>query len=133
MSDFGTSSDTGGTSTAPSSLDAPVGLAYAAGPDTADVEKNKVIAALAYIIFFIPLLAAKDSPFAMFHANQGLVLLLLSVAVSVLGSVIPILGWFVILPLGGLAVFVFAILGIVNALNGQMKPLPLIGGIKILK
>ncbi|MDY4192559.1 MAG: hypothetical protein SOX72_10175 [Oscillospiraceae bacterium] len=32
-----------------------------------------------------------------------------------------------------IAIGVFAILGIVNALNGKMKPLPLIGKIKILK
>ena len=36
-----------------------------------DIEKNKIMAVLAYIIFLIPLLAAKDSPFAKFHTNQG--------------------------------------------------------------
>ena len=38
-----------------------------------DIEDNKVIAALAYIIFFLPLIVAKDSEFGKFHANQGLI------------------------------------------------------------
>ena len=64
--------------------------------------KNKVMAILAYIIFFIPLLAAKESKFAMYHANQGLVLFLLAVAVSIVGTIIP-LGWFLILPIGSIS------------------------------
>jgi len=97
-----------------------------------DIEKNKAMAILAYIIFLIPLLAAKESKFAMYHANQGLVLFLLALAVNVVGGIIPFLGWFVILPLGNLLVIVLAILGIVNAAKGEAKPLPLIGGIKLL-
>ena len=101
--------------------------------DPADAEKNKFMGILAYIIFLIPLLAARESKFAMYHANQGLVLFLAGLAVSIVGSIIPILGWFVIAPLGFLAVFVFAILGIINAAKGLCKPLPLIGGINIIK
>jgi hypothetical protein len=41
-------------------------------PEPNNVLTNKVMAILAYIIFFIPLLAARDSHFAMYHANQGL-------------------------------------------------------------
>lgn len=98
-----------------------------------DAEKNKVMAIIAYIIFFVPLLAARDSKFAMYHANQGLNLFLLAVAVSVVGTVIPFLGWFIILPFGHLAVIIFAIMGIVNASKGEMKPLPLIGKFELIK
>jgi len=105
----------------------------ATGIDEADIEKNKGIAAVAYILFFIPLLAAKDSRFAMYHANQGLVLLLLALAINVIGGIIPLIGWFLILPLGNLLVFVLFIFGLVNSLQGQTKPLPLIGGIQIIK
>jgi uncharacterized membrane protein len=101
--------------------------------DREDVEKNKVMAVLAYILFLIPLLAAKESKFAMFHTNQGLVLFLGAIAVNIVGGIIPILGWFVILPLGNLFIFILAIIGIINAAKGEAKPLPLIGGIKILK
>jgi uncharacterized membrane protein len=93
-----------------------------------DIEKNKGMAILAYIIFLIPLLAAKDSKFAMYHANQGLVLFLLAVVVNVVGGMIP----FIILPLGNLLVIVLAIIGIINAAKGESKPLPLIGGFKLL-
>jgi len=101
--------------------------------DTKDINENKAMAVLAYILFFIPLLAAKESKFAMYHANQGLVLFLSAMAVNVVGSIIPVLGWFFILTLGNLAVIVLAVLGIINAAKGEEKPLPLIGGIKLLK
>ncbi len=101
--------------------------------DKDDIEKNKVMGLLAYILFLIPLLAAKDSPYAKFHTNQGLVLFIAAMVVSVVGSIIPILGWFVILPIGCLIVGVLGIIGIINALTGKAKELPMIGKIKILK
>lgn len=101
--------------------------------DPKDIEENKGIAALAYLIFFIPLLAAKDSKFAKFHANQGLNLLLLGGAVNIIGIIIPIIGWFIIVPLGGLFTFILFIMGIINAFNGETKKLPLIGNIELIK
>ena len=101
--------------------------------DPADVEKNKTMAILAYFIFFLPLLTdAKDSPFAKFHANQSLVLFLFVVAVNIIGAIIPFLGWFIVLPIGSIMAIVFWIMGIMNAANGKMKELPMIGGIHIL-
>ena len=44
-----------------------------------DIEKNKGIAALSYLLFFLPLIFAQDSKFARFHMNQGLILLLVAV------------------------------------------------------
>lgn len=98
-----------------------------------DVHNNKLMGALAYLLFFVPLLVAKESKFAMFHANQGLVLFLAAVAVNFVGSIIPILGWFLILPIGNLLIMVLAVIGILNAVNGQMKQLPMIGKVNILK
>ncbi len=89
-----------------------------------DVEKNKTMAMLAYLVFFIPLLTdAKDSPFAKFHANQSLLLLL----VGFVMTFIPVIGWLI-----NIAVFVFWIIGIIAASNGEMKEVPVIGGIHIL-
>lgn len=99
--------------------------------DAADIEKNKFMAVLAYIIFLIPLLAAKDSPFAKFHANQGLVLFL-GIILSSIVAVIPIIGW-MIAPIAGLIITVLSVIGIINALNGNAKELPIIGKFKILK
>ncbi|WP_318936994.1 DUF4870 domain-containing protein [Oceanobacillus halotolerans] len=101
--------------------------------EKSDVDQNKGMAILAYIIFFIPLLAAKESPFAMYHANQGLTLFLCGVSVYIVGTIIPIIGWLFILPLGSIGLLILAIMGIINAANGHEKPLPLIGKIQLIK
>ena len=105
--------------------------------DPADIQNNKIMAVLAYIgiLFLVPLLAAKDSKFARFHANQGLVLFLTDIIVGIASGIlvwIPIIGWLISLVLS-IALFVFMIIGIVNAAQGQAKELPLIGSIKIVQ
>ena len=109
------------------------GADYTAQFDPADIEASKMMALLSYIIFFIPLLAAKGSKYAMFHANQGLILFLAGIAVSIAGSIIPILGWFLILPVGCIIVAVLGIMGIINAWKGVAKDLPIIGKMRIIK
>ena len=101
-------------------------------PDQNDVQSNKVMAILAYfgILFLIPLFAAKESPFARYHANQGLVLVLFTFVCYILAW-IPKLGW--ISYIGYLIGFVFFIIGVINAAGGKMKPLPLIGKITLIK
>lgn len=105
--------------------------------DNADAEKNKAMAIIGYIIpilFFIPLVTdAKNSLFAKYHANQQLVLLIAAIAVNFIGTFIPVLGWFVILPIGTIVLIVLAVMGIINAAKGEMKPLPIIGGFNIIK
>ncbi len=109
---------------------------YTASFDQNDVQSNRLMAALSYvgILVLIPLLAAKESPFARFHCNQGLVLLIADVIVNVLYSIfrkVPLLGF--VVGLVSLALFVLAILGIINAAKGKAKELPLIGGIQLIK
>lgn len=98
-----------------------------------DVEDNKLISILCYfgILLLIPLLTKPDSKFVKFHSNQGLVLLLLNVALGVVAA-IPILGW-IVAAVGGIFSFVCFIMGVINVCNGEMKELPLIGTIQILK
>lgn len=105
--------------------------------DPADIEQNKVFAILAYlsILVLVPILGAKESKFARFHANQGLVLFIAAIAIGIVIGIlqlIPVLGiivgWII-----SIALLVLCIIGIVNACNGKAKELPLIGGIKILK
>ena len=100
-----------------------------------DAEKNKLMAILAYTLFFLPLVTdSKDSPFAKFHANQGLVLLLFAVVSQVVsGMLVFVLIGLLLLPLSGLFTFILWIVGMINANNGEMKPLPLIGGITLIK
>ena len=92
-----------------------------------DVEKNKTMAIIAWFIFFIPLLTdAKDSKFAKFHANQALLVTLLYIIAAFTS---PFLIGFLLYPVA----FVLWIMGIISAANGQMKRLPIIGGIDIIK
>ena len=100
--------------------------------DQADIEKNKTMAGLAYILFFLPLLACPDSKYGRYHANQGLILLIASFAGSFILSIIPIIGW-LLLPVFALVVLVFAIMGLVNGFGGKVKALPLIGKFTIIK
>lgn len=126
----------------------PVGLPPSSSPppltapdsDAVDIEKNKVFAVLAYIgiLFLVPLLAAPQSKFARYHANQGAVLFLSAVVASgasVILMFIPFVGCFAaFLPVVvGVGTLVLMILGIVNAASGQYKPLPLIGHFELIK
>lgn len=100
--------------------------------DKDDIEKNKVMAGLAYIIFFLPLLACPDSKFGKFHANQGLLLLIVGFVGGIILSVIPIIGW-LLLPVFSIVVLIFGVIGLVNGLSGKAKELPIIGKYKLLK
>ncbi|MDZ7786291.1 MAG: hypothetical protein U5L95_04185 [Candidatus Saccharibacteria bacterium] len=97
-----------------------------------DEQTVKIMSVLAYfgILFFLPLVVTPDSKFGKFHANQGLLLLLLGIVSQVLW-LIPIIGW-ILIPFVSLATLVFFIMGIVNALNGKMKRLPIIGGYDLI-
>jgi uncharacterized membrane protein len=112
-----------------------------------DAEQNKLMGVLAYlgILVLIPMLAApKDSRFAKYHTNQGLILLILGVGVSVIAGVlsmvagllgfaiISVLVWLLVVVLS-LGILALAIIGIVHAVNGEEKPLPLIGGFTLIK
>jgi uncharacterized membrane protein len=108
--------------------------------DAVDIEKNKVFAILAYlgILFLVPLLAAPNSKFARYHANQGVVLFLASLIVggaSFILVLIPIIGCVALAVPMMVAVthVILMVLGIINAAGGQNKPLPLIGHFQIIK
>ena len=108
--------------------------------DAQDIQNNKAMAILAYLswLVLIPLFAAKDSKFARFHCNQGLVLAIAEIVVIFVCGLLdglPIIGWIFGLAEGliGLVCLIFAILGIVNAANGKAKELPIIGKFRILK
>ena len=118
-----------------------------------DVEKNKGMAILAYICFIIPLVAAPNSKYARYHANQGLLLFILLICVCVvvaflqggkflaafLLKAIPILDWFfacgltLLQPALLVGWIALMIVGIINAANGLKKPLPGIGHWTLIK
>jgi len=123
-----------------------------AEPQTAqgDAEQNKGMAILAYLLFFVPLIAGthKTSNFVRYHTNQGIVLIIFYVAfgivISILSAIIVgiasatfafglLLAIPTIVGLLWLVPLVLVIIGIVNAATGKMKPLPIIGKFTILK
>ncbi|MCT4594025.1 MAG: hypothetical protein N4A57_07145 [Anaeromicrobium sp.] len=96
-------------------------------------ETNKWICVLAYMIFFIPILVDRENEEYRFHANEGLILFIVWVAISIIGSFIPVVGWFVILPVGEFFCLVLAIMDMINGYNEKMKELPIIGKYKLIK
>ena len=112
--------------------------------DPNDINQNKIMAILAYfgILVVIPIFAAKESKFARFHANQGLVLFIASVAYWIMLEIIKSIivsistGLLLITTILGLTYLVFMVLGImgiVNAATGKAKELPIIGKFSLLK
>jgi len=108
------------------------------------------MAILAYIIFFIPLIAGthKTSPYVKFHTNQGTVLAIsiaaFSIAYSILYAILSAVLlaafawglWAIISTIFGLLWLLplaMIILGIVNAASGKLKQLPVIGKFTIIK
>lgn len=88
---------------------------------------EKFFAAIGYlgILCVVPLILERKSAFAQHHGKQGLVLLLAWLALWI-GNIVPLLGsiiWF----LGSLAILMLIILGMVNAFQGRMWNMPVLG------
>ena len=111
------------------------------------------MAVLSYIIFFIPLLIGKhkESPFVKYHVNQGTILGIIAIGYSILSAILSAVIkveryiWYVpvrvtppwlitVLWLISIPICILCIIGIINAVKGVTKPLPIIGDkIKIIK
>lgn len=92
-------------------------------PIDKDIENNQVIAAVGYIwiLCLIPLFLKRDSKFAQFHAKQGLILFILEL-VGMLIFWIPMVGFLLYV-----LVILFAVMGIINALQGKYWEMPILG------
>ena len=102
-----------------------------------DASTGKVVNVLAYlgITFWLPLVVEPKTALGRFHANQGLLVLIVSILLSVVGSLfawIPVLGS-IIGALCSIISFFYCLFGVINTINGKAKELPLIGKIKLLK
>jgi uncharacterized membrane protein len=109
-------------------------------PPAAPVKEDTTIALLAYItpllmgvgiVIAIVMHGNKKTALGAYHLRQSLGLLLSAVALGV-PFMVPVLNilWAMLSPLLGLVslgFFILWIIGIINALNGQQKPLPLVG------
>jgi len=91
--------------------------------------ENVGMAAIAYIVFFIPLLSdSKDDEFVKFHVKQGL-LIFASYLVLYFLRYFPLIGGIIwrIFPLIYLSELALMFIGIFNALRREKKELPFIG------
>ncbi len=130
---------------------------YSANFDNQDIESNKAMAILAYFgpLVLIPIFAAPNSKYARYHANQGILLLILEVAYSIVQAILQAIlkaifpwNWSIgyfggrgaiynilngVIGLVWIVVPVLIVIGIINAVQGRAKELPVIGKFKILK
>lgn len=110
----------------------------------ADISQHRPLAILGYfgLLFLIPLLAAKHSPYAQHHAKQAGNLCILSAiaggSVSILSALfskvigLNVLVWLTSFGVGT-AITALTVLGIVFAAKGSSKPLPVIGSIRFIQ
>lgn len=138
------------------------GQAYNAAPvynEEKDVNDNKAISILSYLglLLLIPLFVKKDSEYCKFHVKQGANLFVISVAYAIVTQIFlaliglvfrptiqtyylityvsphPVYSLFnLVFSLVYIFFLVIAIIGMVNAGTGKRKPMPVLGGIKIM-
>lgn len=91
---------------------------------------GKTIGIIAYLTF-IGLIAAfvinaeKNHEFAKFHIRQMLGLVVTAIVTSIIG-IIPFIGWLIAFVAMFLELYMW-VMGLLNAVNGRMKPLPILG------
>lgn len=97
---------------------------------TQEIENEKICTILMYIfpigqIWYLADESMKKSMLAKFHLKQSLVLIIAYVALHIIFAIIPFLwliGWILIL-----ALFVLWIFGLIFAIQGEKKDIPVIG------
>ena len=99
------------------------------------------------ILVLVPLLtqSAKQSPYARFHANQGLILFLAQIAWNIIRTIILTVMVNVVYSYGvyhlcnilftllSIALGVFSLIGLIFAAQGKARELPVIGKLHLLK
>ena len=97
-------------------------------------DDGKTVAIISYITFIGWLIAlilhsGNKTKLGGFHLRQMLGLMLLAFGISLCSFIlafIPFFGWLVQLGLS-IGIFIFWLLGLLSAINGEQKPLPYIG------
>ncbi|HUH25940.1 MAG TPA: DUF4870 domain-containing protein [Flavobacterium sp.] len=91
---------------------------------------NKTLSMISYITiigWLIAYVVGKDrlDAFSKYHLRQSLGLVLISLVLNILSISISVLG--MVFDIVGILTLILMIIGIVNAANNQIKPLPFIG------
>ncbi len=115
---------------------------YTASYDEADIEENRILSLFAYlgILILVPIFAAPESKYTKFHVSQGVNLIIAELVVSVLTAITSFFVWVPLLPeimgavasIAGVILSVLLIIGIINAVTGKAKELPIVGKWKIV-
>lgn len=95
-----------------------------------NIANGKSTAVIAYVTLIGLIIAfvqnnEKKNTFATYHIRQSLGLMCTGFALAFV-NIIPILGWIVSI-LGMIVLFIFWISGLMNAINGKQKPIPVLG------
>jgi uncharacterized membrane protein len=106
-------------------------------PPPAATGEDKTIAIISYItligfIIAIVMHNGKKTKLGSFHLRQMLGLLLTGVALGICGFIlafIPVIGRLagIAIEVADLALLVLWVMGLISAINGQIKPLPVVG------
>lgn len=94
---------------------------------------QRIICAAAYfgVLFFLPLVLMPDSRKGKFHANQGLVLFICNILISVFAGVFSFVFGDILDIIAALPPLLM-VYGAANAFRGNMTELPIIGKIKLI-
>lgn len=111
--------------------------------DPSDVKENRVTGGIGYLIFFLPLILCPRSKYGRFCANQGLLLVIAEIVISIVAAVVAFaLGWIPVIGklidivltiakwLVGVLALYFAYLACVK---GDARQIPGFGNISIIK
>lgn len=109
----------------------------APAPVTAASTEDKTVAILSYItiigfIIAIILHSSKKTQLGAYHLRQVLGLIVVSFAFFFIGMIlafIPYIGWMISMAMFvvWIGMFVLWVMGLINAANGQLKPMPVLG------
>lgn len=92
--------------------------------------QDKAIGIIAYITVIGLIIAfilnmEKKNAFGSYHIRQALGIAVSGVAISFI-AIVPVIGW-ILAVIGSLLILVMWVIGIVNAISGNMKPVPVLG------
>jgi len=99
-------------------------------PPPATAGEDKTVAIVSYLTLIGFLVAViihsnKKTKLGAFHLRQMLGFIITSFAVIIL-LIIPIIGW-ILIPVFYICMLVLWVMGLIAAINGQMKPMPVVG------
>jgi uncharacterized membrane protein len=100
-------------------------------PSTTDDKTAAIVSYLTLVGFIVAVIlhSSKKTHLGAYHLRQSLGLMLTAIAVWVAAMMfvfVPFVGWLINLA-AWVAVFALWVIGLIGAINGQMKPVPVLG------